>query len=247
MVELNHHPDTIKAYEKWAEAVQPIIPQPAPDGMTWTKREDIAAVLDKVRATTNYLFLPNGGGVHIYGAAVSNEPDCITVFPDKDREVGYIIKARKLHLNRPGEDLAWSYFVIEADALPPVFKHGNIADSETHSSKWADFGVHAGLDQEEVHLYENGTYGNPNAEQDEDDEVLKYTRNWRRLTPGLYLLVNNIGAYNELNDHDGRHNARGMERLVDYMERLYKAFAEKFGTTNFLAARPNPQFTPANS
>lgn len=108
-------------YNKWATAVSGLNVQPAPARMTWADPGNIAAVLELVKDTSNYLFLPEGGGVHFAGASLSKEPGCINLYPFDDGTHPYVTKVTKLHFMRPGEDLAWSYFVLEGGEMQPLF------------------------------------------------------------------------------------------------------------------------------
>lgn len=107
------------ARARWERAVVDPVLGPLSPSQTWDAVDAIVPVLNQVLgATDNHALLPTGGGMDLKGAARSHEPGCIEL-RIRDRHV-YVVKPRRLVLERFPDALAESFFILEADPIDLV-------------------------------------------------------------------------------------------------------------------------------
>ena len=200
----------------WTEGLQEVFPSGIPVSNEWNDVDSMASVLDKigVRAQSNHMFFPMGGGHDLLGASPYREEAGCLALKVSDH-LYEVVKPSMLLFEAFGSDLEWSYFRIECDKMPWT----GVADEQEGAT-------------EEVVLISPGEYA-PRAAWDENSyegEGLPEDAKLivRFVGSGSLVIFSKGSQYNLGQDagrdaYDGRHNKRTSEQFRSYIERSAKA------------------------
>ena len=102
--------------EEWRGIQCKIFPFNIPNRAIWEDNEQIRAVLEILGSVDNlnYMLLPEGGGLDLDGAGISNEKDCIEL---KAHGSINIVKPKRLVFESFESDPEWNYFRLETEGL----------------------------------------------------------------------------------------------------------------------------------
>lgn len=105
-----------EARHKWEAVMADPRLGPLQASRSWEDPDSILRLLDlTLGATSNHVLLPTGGGMDMVGAVRSHEPGCLEL--RVRRGLAYVVKPRRLVLERFPEALAESFFILEAEPL----------------------------------------------------------------------------------------------------------------------------------
>jgi len=126
------------ALSRWESLLRSIFPKGIPTQCRWDALNDIIGLLATIGAVelTNYLFVPQGGGVDITGADRSAEEGCVEIHHGQS---AIIAKPSTFFVESFGEDkLEWAYFRLETKPLAPSGVYETVSDTHeevTHLGK----------------------------------------------------------------------------------------------------------------
>lgn len=106
---------------QWVEVHKKIFPLHEPDHAEWVDLGRIVGILNILGSyeSLNHLFFPNGGGLDLTGARLSDEEGFVEL------EFGglkYSVFPEKLVFERMSDDFQWNYFRLELKEIEPRFK-----------------------------------------------------------------------------------------------------------------------------
>lgn len=105
-----------EARRKWEAVMADTRLGPIRASRSWDDLDSIVRLLDlTLGATNNHVLLPTGGGMDMVGAVRSHEPGCLEL--RVRRGLAYVVKPRRLVLERFPDALAESFFILEAEPL----------------------------------------------------------------------------------------------------------------------------------
>ena len=182
---------------EWEDALLRIFPISIPSSSSWTKISDIKNVLSIIFESydnLNHCFYPRGGGNDFHKIEIDKSREYLII------ENNCLLKP-KILLFEFLDDLDWSYFRLEVESIPPIYKEN----------------IH-GFD-EQIFINENGDYSG---------EELPNYREYSRYVKGSFLITKKTSRINqlngELNAYNGLHNKGTNKEYKELMIRVKNKF-----------------------
>ena len=208
----------------WLSAVEKVFGVFPPMTATWRSPQGIVNILSAfTHAAHTYTLFPEGGGIHLNGAVISKEQGCIELYPSvpiasETAPRPFIINVKTLRYFKPGKDLTWSYFILEADALTSRLHYKDYRTKPNFS--------------EEVCMDDTGHY---RKAQDSHFPSREKIGN-RRLVSGLYMIINNGSVYKRIaSTIRPEHQVLGIDGMFQTMQALYASYEHQHGSSDFSA------------
>lgn len=193
---------------EWEQIQRKLFPFALPVRAVWTDPKEMVNLLDLLgtRSDMNHLFFPNGGGLDLSGAHISNrEPGCIEL------EFGgstYLLKPLRLMFESFAYESQWNYFQLEADRLEPSGIYERMDDSEMHEEV-TDLGAQGYVSRV---YWDEGEYMG--------ERLPKEARPLVRFFRGAFVIFQKTSTYNNISEtYDGRHNRMDADAFRAYIER----------------------------
>lgn len=209
--------------EQWFEIQSKLFPTAFPSRVIWENIDDIVKVLKIVSSynNLNHMFFPDGGGLDLENARLSNEDGCIEL----DFQLIDIVKPKRLLFESFGFDPEWNYFRLELDELKPSGVYEIEDDEEpyekTHNEEFV------------AELYP-GQYNKPDIVeyrseyQDMGYDIPKTARTISRIFRGTFVIFNKRSTYNLTSStYDGRHNKMNTDEFRNYIQKNINRIREE--------------------
>ncbi|PIW44071.1 MAG: hypothetical protein COW18_14260 [Zetaproteobacteria bacterium CG12_big_fil_rev_8_21_14_0_65_54_13] len=106
---------------QWEETLSGLFNNHIPEQAVWVNPEEIINVCNVIGQdhNLNHTFFPSGGGLDLYGAGHSAEPECIELYFSDSGRGADIIKPDRLIFQSFNAPYEWAYFRMEAKPLNP--------------------------------------------------------------------------------------------------------------------------------
>ena len=209
--------------EQWFEIQNKLFPTAFPKRVVWEKIDDIIKILKIICSynSLNHMFYPDGGGMDLEDARISNEDGCIEL----DFGIIDIIKPKRLIFESFDYDPEWNYFRLELNELKPSIPH-NIEDGEEPYEKRYD---HEGVSEIYPAVYDKYEIVEYRSEYKElGYEIPDSARQVSRWFRGSFVIFNKSSVYNQTSStYDGRHNKMSTEDFREYIQRNVDRFKEE--------------------
>lgn len=201
--------------EQWFEIQTKLFPTSFPKRVIWEDREDIIKVLNVIGSydNLNHLFFPDGGGLDLESAKISNEPKCIELgFGGLD----YVVKPKRLVFESFGTEPEWNYFRLELDELEA---------SGVYKNEDKSIPYHKNHDQEGVSEIYPGQYDKYELVEHRSDyvymgyDIPETARQIYRYFRGTFVIFNKRSTYNLTSStYDGRHDKMTTDEFREYIK-----------------------------
>jgi hypothetical protein len=114
--EMNEFLEEEQAMERWNKAINQIFNGPLPSFCEWADKEEIISLINIIGtiekcSKSNFTYVPFGQLRSLYGAAISNEADCIELLTWIDPII--IVKPLKLMFHKFGDNNELSFFRLD--------------------------------------------------------------------------------------------------------------------------------------
>lgn len=112
---------------QWIEVHKKIFPLYEPDHAEWDDWGRIVGILNILGSyeSLNHLFFPNGGGLDLTGARLSEDKDYVEL---EFNGLSYSVCPHKLIFERMSDDFQWNYFRLDLKEIEPKFKEYMVDD-----------------------------------------------------------------------------------------------------------------------
>lgn len=181
---------------QWQEVQEKLFPTVVPTHAEWHSINDIVYVLRMLGKynSQNHTFFPNGGGLDLTGAELSNEVGCIELHCDG---LIYVVKPKKLSFEFINSEIEWSYFSLETGLLDAI--------TPNYSKDYYD-----------EELYEispsNYHYSLENILEEGRDKI--YPRSVTRYLRGSFVMFHKDSIYNNsISQYRGEHEKIGLQQF----------------------------------
>lgn len=194
----------------WEQMLAGIFPISMPSTASWTRHQDMVAVLNHVSATKNlnHLFFPRGGGLDLTGAAISLDRGCIDLNFGPSTSIA---KPNRLSCEIFPDNMEYSYFRIDCDYLAPSGIYDQLA-----------------FDHEELVQLDDGTYLDRSfwdrgyMSHDPDGNEVPFPKTARIVTrsmKGSFVIFCKASTYNaDRSTYDARHSKVSTAEFREYIE-----------------------------
>ncbi len=209
---------------EWSASVEAVAIDPR--STVWTENyaiiEAIAPFLGEGR---NHGFFPTGGGNDFTDVRPSSERGCIELMVG---ELAYILRPRRLRLERFADDLPESFLFLELDELAPSGVYGprDTDEFETVTDPMLQRSLRRLRDSEELvdigggHYLEREAWDRGYVDH-YDDPLPRHARRVQRLLRGNVMIVCKAGIWNGIRaTYAGQHNQLGADGVREALERL---------------------------
>lgn len=178
--------------------------------MEWTAPAAIVEVVKLLsrRDSLNHCFFPDGGGLDITDAELTEGGAAILLWHDK--QLATVVKGTRLTLERLSAGPRGSYATLELTALEP-------------------FGVRE-RDEWSEYLLSCNEYDYISIPSDDDPWPKNVTRVSRYIKPGMLIIAPKGGIYNRVDSYEGKGNALGRDELRAAFERGLKESGQERAT-----------------
>ena len=188
----------------WEECLQEIFQNGIPTYSYWDKVDKICKVLNSIGSihTSNHIFYPDGGGLDLLGAKLSNIKNCIEI----NTGFNEILSPKKLSFHLM-EDVELSYFRLELNELQPT---GIYKEKIEFSEPLCEINQGKYIDQSCI---DSGEY--------EDEPLPNDARFVTRRLKGIIVIFGKNSKYNKIKStYDGRHNNFSENDFFEYVSKL---------------------------
>lgn len=208
--------------QEWSETIDAVAGASLPASRVWTDLYEIIDALEPFMGTgRNHGYFPTGGGHDFSTVRPSSEADCIELAVG---ELAYIMRPRRLRLERIPPRLSESFLFLELRDLPRVYPLDEDEEEDGNDpalSRWqrrrreseelVDLG---GGDYVEREVWDRGYL-------DYDDEPLSArARLVQRLLRGNVMIVCKASIWNRIpQTYNGMHDQMGPDRVRREIER----------------------------
>ena len=210
----------------WTNALNTIDPEES-HARTWTSRSAIIAVLEPfVGQNNNHALLPTGGGQDFTSVTRANDAGCIEL--RVGRSTGYVVKPKRLTMERIESDPGESFLLLELDELPPsgVYARDEDEDKEPDVPQ-GDRGKEELLELSPGEYVDRSIWDRGFLSYDDDGRERPLPRTARivvRWFRGQILLVAKGSLWNgDSGTYDGRHNRMSANTIRRIIERSLEA------------------------
>lgn len=204
---------------EWSECVEAMATDPS--STVWTGNYAIiGAIAPFLGEGRNHGFFPTGGGNDFTDVRPSSERDCIELMVG---ELAYIVRPRRLRLERFADDLPESFLFLELEELAPsgVYEprdaeYESVTDPVLRrlreSEELVDMGSGRYLERE---VWDRGYVDHY------DDPLPRHARRVHRLLRGNVMIACKAGIWNGISGtYMGQHNELGADEVRGTLERL---------------------------
>ncbi len=199
---------------QWDETLSGLFNHLIPEQAVWGNTEEIINVCNLIGHdhNLNHTFFPSGGGLDLYGAGHSVEPECIELhFGDSGRNAN-IIKPDRMIFQSFGAPYEWAYFRINTIQLTPSGVYEDYHDvyeelTETTRGNYVDRS-----------WWDAGFFGHD--EQGSELPLPKESRVIIRWFSGSLVIFAKGSTYNAVSEtYDGRHSKMSTEEFREYIRK----------------------------
>lgn len=183
---------------EWLEVQKNLFPFITPKHCEWTNLNDIIAVLNELGKynSLNHLFFPDGGGLDLTGAKLSNEFMSIEL---QFESLVYIVRPEKLTFDSFGNYCSWNYFTLVSLPIPAMTPD---YPKEYYSEAFTEFGF---LDYQAPELM---------GQMSKQEIIDRKARTIVRYLRGNFVIFMKSSIYNNfICRYKGEHEIDGPERF----------------------------------
>lgn len=200
---------------QWFEIQTKLFPTSFPKRVIWEDNEDIIKILKVIGSydDMNHMFYPNGGGLDLEDARLSQEQGCIEL--DFGGLID-IVKPKRLIFESFGFDPEWNYFRLELDNLEP----SDVYKKDGKDDAWYKEQMHESVSELYPAQYDNYEL----VEHKYDYREMGYdipdsARQVSRWFEGSFVIFNKSSTYNHTSStYDGRHNSMSTDEFRKYIQ-----------------------------
>lgn len=209
---------------EWSSSVEAVAIDPR--SSVWTENYAIIeAIAPFVGEGRNHGFFPTGGGNDFTDVRPSNERGCIELMVG---ELAYIVRPRRLRLERFADQLPESFLFLELDELAPseVYEPGDTDEDEMVTDPMLRRSLRRHRDSEELvdvgggHYLEREVWDRGYVDH-YDDPLPRHARRVQRLLRGNVMIACKAGIWNGIRaTYLGQHDQLGADGVRETLERL---------------------------
>jgi hypothetical protein len=223
-IDRSHQEYRARTKRQWSESVEAVARDPRSTAWTGTY-PIIDAISPFLGEGRNHGFFPAGGGSDFTDVRPSGERNCIELMVGP---LAYIVRPRRVRLERFADDLPESFLFVELDELAPsgVYEPHDAQEYENETDPVMRLTLRRLRDSEELvdlgggHYLEREVWDRGFVAH-EDDPLPRHARRVQRLLRGNVMIACKAGIWNGISEtYMGQHDQLGADGVRDTLERL---------------------------